>query len=402
MRIMKKITLLLLIIAVSLSSTGCWGKKELGEISIATITGIDIEPNGEIKLTVLTREPIGSAETQALRSATLIRASTGRSIMDARKNLLKTQGKRPIWSHNRAIIIGKDVTKEGLDRFIDFFARNREFRLDTSIIIAEGRADDILQQPSGVQASLADDLQAMIENSKVWSEDYILSLKDFLIQLIDRRLPTVTSTIGVYKSPQQRISTNRESFRTMEVESNAANQLIFMGSTVLENGRYSGELNYEEAKGLLWSTSDVKEGILVFSNTTKKGNTSIEPVKSNPKLVLNTNEEKISFTIEIEASGYLSEITEDIDVGDEEVQKMIEKNAAKAIISEMKAAVNKAQKEHKVDIFGFGNTLYKEYPEIWRKVEDDWDEIFPDIEIMYDVKFKLRRIGLMHNATSIE
>jgi len=402
MRNKKKLSLLLLIMILSLSATGCWGKKELGEISIVSITGIDVDSNGDIRLTVLTREPIGSSEAQALRSSTLIRSTTGRSIMDARKSFFKTQGRRPIWSHNRVIIIGKDVTKEGLDRFIDFFARNREFRLDTSIIIAEGRAEDILQQPAGVQASLADDLVSMIENSRVWSEEYVVTLKDFLIELIDKRQNTVTSLIGVYESPKQKISTNRESFRTMELNPSEGRHITFKGSTILRKGKYVGDFDFEESKGFLWISGQIKEGILVFNTSNTKGHTSIEPVKSTSKLVFNENEEKISFTIETKASGYLSEETSNINIGDEEVQKIIEKNAAEAMISEMKAAVNKSQKEYKVDIFGIGNTLYKEYPEIWREVEDDWDEIYPDIEIKYDVEFKLTRIGLLHNTTTIK
>jgi len=399
---MKKLSLFLIILILTISLTSCWGRRELGEVSFARVTGIDIEENELIRLTVLTREPIGSSEVQATRSAMLIRSATGRTIMDARKNLLKSPGKRVIWSHNEIIVFGKAAAEVGLDRYVDYFARNREFRLDNNIIVAEGRAEELLQQPGGVQSSVADDMMAMMENSKVWSDEYVTNLKDLLIELLDKKANSVTAIIGQYISSRERISTNLESFRTFSKEPSESGKLIFKGSAFLKRGKLKGEFSPAESKGYLWITSEVKEGIIVFGDYQGGACTSIEPVKSRPEIIANIDGDKIAFTIKIEASGFLAEEVRDIRISETHVQKQIEECAAQAMIEEMEAAVKKAQKEYKVDVLDLANTIYRQHPKVWKEIEKYWDEIYPDVEIKYDVKFKLTRIGVTHDTTVIE
>jgi spore germination protein KC len=45
------------------------------------------------------------------------------------------------------------------------------------------------------------------------------------------------------------------------------------------------------------------------------------------------------------------------------------------------------------DVFGFGETIHREYPEDWKTMKEDWDTVFPQIELGIRVNVELRSTG---------
>jgi hypothetical protein len=58
-------------------------------------------------------------------------------------------------------------------------------------------------------------------------------------------------------------------------------------------------------------------------------------------------------------------------------------------------AVNKIQKEFETDIIGIDRYLRQRHPDLWKTVEKDWQEIFPNIDIDVSTNVKIRRVGLV-------
>ena len=56
-------------------------------------------------------------------------------------------------------------------------------------------------------------------------------------------------------------------------------------------------------------------------------------------------------------------------------------------------ALNKAQKELKTDIFGFGETIHRKYPKMWKKMKDNWDDIFPNLPVNITVEVDTKQLG---------
>lgn len=72
---------------------------------------------------------------------------------------------------------------------------------------------------------------------------------------------------------------------------------------------------------------------------------------------------------------------------------MLEKEKEKAIQREVLAAIRRSQ-ELQSDFIGFGDLLYRKYPDTWEKIKSDWRSAWlPGIEVDVKVTSKLERTG---------
>ena len=54
----------------------------------------------------------------------------------------------------------------------------------------------------------------------------------------------------------------------------------------------------------------------------------------------------------------------------------------------------KIKNEYKSDIFGFGNMIYKNYPQTWKKIKNNWnDKYFKNFKIKINIKTKIISTG---------
>ena len=66
----------------------------------------------------------------------------------------------------------------------------------------------------------------------------------------------------------------------------------------------------------------------------------------------------------------------------------------------MKEYINRAidkAKSLKTDIFGYGNMIYKKYPNYFNSI-DNWDEVFPNLKIDINVQFTLAHKGSLEQS----
>jgi spore germination protein KC len=73
--------------------------------------------------------------------------------------------------------------------------------------------------------------------------------------------------------------------------------------------------------------------------------------------------------------------------------KVLEKALEKEIEGRLKVTIDQVQKEMETDIFGFAEAFEQKYPKKWNEVKDDWEEIFPKVEVTFDIKARVLRTG---------
>ena len=79
----------------------------------------------------------------------------------------------------------------------------------------------------------------------------------------------------------------------------------------------------------------------------------------------------------------------------------LEKACSEQIKRGVESAFVKVQKEYKSDIFGFGLVFHRKYPEEWRKINEEWNEIFSEADIQVEVETKAIRTGLTNAPINI-
>ncbi|MNC76887.1 hypothetical protein D3C75_1287070 [compost metagenome] len=64
----------------------------------------------------------------------------------------------------------------------------------------------------------------------------------------------------------------------------------------------------------------------------------------------------------------------------------------------MKNSVNSVRRKFHVDIFGFGQEIYRSNPKFFNKVKDNWDQQFEDLDVKYEANSQIRRVGTLDNS----
>jgi spore germination protein KC len=208
----------------------------------------------------------------------------------------------------------------------------------------------------------------------------------------------VAGHVGSENRNMVTFSTNREKYMQFDKPFGSQKLMLLEGSAVFRGCSFVGFLSDIETRGFLWVADKTKTGTLAVAKYGGKGILSAETIGSKSSIEPEVAEDKISFKVKVEAECRLSESEERIDLNSTNTIKNAERALAESIKREMETAVKKAQKEYKSDIFGFGNTLYKKKPEVWKTIKDQWKELYPEVEVSYEVKVTLKRMGETQNG----
>ncbi|HHY41048.1 MAG TPA: hypothetical protein GX502_07325 [Syntrophaceticus sp.] len=89
-------------------------------------------------------------------------------------------------------------------------------------------------------------------------------------------------------------------------------------------------------------------------------------------------------------------------VSEREPLELLEQEKEKAIKRDVEAALRRS-KELRSDFLGLGDRLYREYPEVWEKVKDDWRDVWlPRVAVDVKVTSELTRTGLILDPLQIK
>ncbi len=73
-----------------------------------------------------------------------------------------------------------------------------------------------------------------------------------------------------------------------------------------------------------------------------------------------------------------------------EILDALEPLMERQIRFEAEAALAKAR-ELGTDIFGFGDVIRRQHREVWAELQEDWENLFPQVPVEIEVKATLRR-----------
>ncbi len=135
---MKRIlTLLFLQIVFIIILTGCWSKREIDELSIATAIGIDKTEDGYIVSAQLINPGEVASEKATNRTAVTTYRTSGETVFEAFRRLTLETPRKVYNGHLRILIFGEEMAKHGIGKILDFFSRDHEMRTDFYIVVAK-------------------------------------------------------------------------------------------------------------------------------------------------------------------------------------------------------------------------------------------------------------------------
>jgi len=172
-------------------------------------------------------------------------------------------------------------------------------------------------------------------------------------------------------------------------------------TAVFKRDKLIGTLDEKESRGLLWVLGKIQKGVISFTAANSSEVVSIEVTRAHSAVNAKINDTgELVINIFVRMEGNLADQTGMVNLSDFEVRRSIEASLAETIKDEIRSALNKAQKELKSDVFGFGGAFFRAYPRLWRDtLEKRWDELYPFISVNIDVKAYVRRSNLTLEAT---
>lgn len=372
---------LLVSLFILLLLPGCWDHRELNELGVVSALGLDLNERGKMQITVQVINPQAYiTKGQEGKTQTRILTSEGETFFDAVRDLMTKSGDRLFYPHNQVIVIGEDLARAGVRPILDFLERDPEIRLFTWVLLTKGKAEEVVRAPSDESLISAMHVMLLVDDYDSASKGIPRNILEFATMVYSEGIEPVLGKIEFY-----------------EEKGNPTYQLI--GGGAFKGDKLIDWLDAGEARGYLWVHNDVKGGIITAY--TKEGaenpaqadgssglgeRISFEIIRTKSRVKPVLEGEKLSFVIDLDVTCNLGERTDNKETITKEDFKELEKILSQAVIGEVQGIVDKAQKELRSDILGFGLTTKRKYPDYWNQHKEQWEEMFPELEVEILVK----------------
>lgn len=387
---MKKVIIIICLLLL----TGCWDRNELSDIGIVTGMAVDKDPDtGDYILTSQYLRPASeSTQSPTPEEPHLVVSTTGPSIAEVMRKANKTIDRKSFFAHNNIIIMSDEVAKDGLLPIIDSFQRGKEVRGHVWFSIAKDiEARKLLQiKKNGISRIPADSLNGLFNNAE--HDAIATNLLTYYKQVLH---PGEAAVVGVL---------TRE-----ETEIKPFEQVKLSGGAVFKEDKLVGYLSESGTRGYNWITGEGPinyRGAMSLPSLLEEGKLAtilLQEVSSNVTANVK-GDNQISFTIDVKQKARMTgqEATLEMKTRKEitDYLNQLQVEAEKEIEKEVREVIDKAQEEFQSDIFGFGDTLNKQYPKVWSKEKDNWSETFAEVAYTVNVKVNITSSGLIQGTVN--
>lgn len=376
-----------------LSMTGCWDRVEIEDVGIVLGIGFDksakeitnqgnARPEGkqeksrQISMTHHFAVPkqFAAKEKATAQKDYINVVSEGSLVFDIINGLSTRLSRKPSYEHLRIILISEEVARSfDLRNIINFLLRNPEARRSIRVLICEGNTRTAFEK-KGIVTNPALKLRGM-------TDGYRTTLRMPSIMKLGEMSENLTKKSNFVI---QWLSTARE-------ETKVSGAAVIRG----KDARMAGWLDEEETVGLNWLKEQKQRTGIIEGTDPKGGGKIVYEVRKIKRTIKPKHKDgRISFDVEIKTEGRLREdwIASD-DAFKEEFIARAERAAEASIKTSMNKALVKMQKKLRLDAAGFGKRVQIEYPQVWRKVKENWDSTFSEAQVKVQVKARIVEFG---------
>lgn len=389
-------TALVLVLTICLMLlTGCWGKREVEELAPLLAAGFDVgEKPGSFLITFqFARTKEGAKGGAEIEDRTFsVEASSVRESIDS---ISKITYRTPFMGSLRVIIIGEEAAKAGgFNDMLDFGQRFAEFRRSTFLVLAKGKAQDILNLKlrSGLLPAMA--IRSSMEGGRKLSKFPVVRSGHYLTILGTLSTAPILPVLKGLKAG--------EGLEYKAEEKGEAEEIRIEGAGVLRGDRLMDFLTDEETKGYMWLENDVIHRLIntvdLEDDSPKFGG---QVLKSTTKYKVNADDEKTELQYQIKASIAIDEILglKKQLSGEEwvELVKKAEKSFAKVIQKECESSIKK-QRELGLDFLGIGRHIEQRNSAYWKTIKDHWEDEIKDFPVTLDIQVTIHHSGMSSSS----
>lgn len=386
---MLKKGLMVLVLVSMLLLTGCWDRLELNDRAIILGWGMDLLEDGTYMGTANIVLPLAAKQDNGSGSGGnpgyLTESAVGKDILDAGQNIQKKLSRVNFSGHRRNIFIGQKLAEKGLDHLLDEYGRSPTVRPRSNIFIVKGGT---AQQAMALFYKLETNPSIAVQKiQEKIGAPISRSLLDFFI-MINKDNGGIIPTIRIINPvvpPEKRTKDDSPPQATLEID----------GAAIIDkNLNVRGYLETEEFWLRLWIADRLKQTTITKAIGGKNNTVSIAMASLHGKITPVFHGDDVSFNVKLTGSGEINENNTPLDVSKQPVIKKIENQMDEMLEDDIRKILKKVQKGFGCDVFGFQDSICLYHPYKWKKMRDNWDQIYKQAEINVKVDIKITGTGL--------
>jgi spore germination protein KC len=366
--------------------SGCWDSRELDMLFITTGVALDkADDPAQMDITFqISKTQSGSSDPKQAGSqgeSMILLGTTKNTMLEAMMEFNRSSSRTLMLQHNQVLVMGSALAEQGIERWIDVSLRERSTRMEVLVIVADGRAEDVISAKLEQEDLSGMFLSRMIQSLSVISPFYKVRMLDFVSRLLDKTTAPVAPFVTV-------------------VEKDDKQEILMIGMAVFKEDKMIGRLDNDETTGYVWTMGAVEQCEVVAD--TDLGRAIYQIIKMDCKKNLELRMDGgIKASLSVDATLNVGELQ-----GFEKLAKddlmpyLIE--LAQLEIQQSITDTFETVRTLNADIYGFGILVYGKYPNEWRSMKTRWDEIFHDIQLDVQVKVRIPATGQIVNPLGIE
>ncbi len=380
---MKKVFILLSIFLLIPLCTACWDYREVDKMTIVEGIAVDRAANGELLLTFEAVDLQGGKSETPIKSVLI--ESQGETFMSAIRNTISKDFPKLYFGHTTVVILSREIAEEGVIKIIDFLLRDAEPRLNVNLYVSEEKtASEILNYKPSMSEILSEELTNILDEQKNLAKALMVPAYKFVNAVTDEGVSAVLPSLCI---------TDNVDGKTIKL----------CGTAIFKEDKLQGFISDEETYALSFILDEVKGGVIVanIEPETDKKKVSLEIMESSTKIKPQYSNNKLSVEVNINTETFLNENMSSTDLNNEQKRKELKKNAEEQLKDRIERLIEKMQTGYGADIFGFGNSVYKNIPRIWKDKGEEWDKIFRDLDVTVKTNIEIKHLGLLSESIKI-
>ncbi|SEI04299.1 spore germination protein KC [Halobacillus karajensis] len=405
----------MILLVALLTLTGCWSSDEINNLSTITLIGIDENDTGEVEVTAVIVKPhtlfAETAVDGSEQSKFLIETTTGESIFDAVSDLSSTTSERIYFGHVNAIVFGERAARKRMVSSLDFFKRETDFRPNTNVLVARGKASQLVQATPHLNVTLGMELEDLVLSNKYSETDMVEDVTQFMKDLSSDTKDPTTGIISSAKRQGVDIhltgAKNHSDTKKKEEEPSTNTQensqlqipeaISLKETAVFKDGKLKGILDERETRGALLVKGKLKNEVVVLScGSSPEETISLNITNSASKLTPQFSAGAPHMAIGIQVEAEIGQLAcPDFNVDPGQIDRL-NQQLESLVKQEVTRVLNKAKNQWQTDIFGFGQEFYRKYPKEWKQMAPVWrNGMLKNMKVDLSVSANISRHGLL-------
>ncbi|SCZ00066.1 Ger(x)C family spore germination protein [Alkaliphilus peptidifermentans] len=387
---MRKKILLLSLLIFSISLTACWDSVEIDDRTFILAIGVDVyhpeEDDGNIDeerqyypehhrpaiLATFVAPKALAGGGGEIEVENVSMSSVAHSAFLARNQMVARSDDQLFLGHLKTLLIGEELAQNPmlLREVLDRIEKDALISRRISLAVVDGMAKEALEVQPKLEPMTGQFINDLFKDQARTNRAPIADVGEILISL--HRNSNALIPRLVYSEDEIKVG----------------------GGAVIKNYKMVGWIGEMESIAYMIITDNLTQlglnhhmdyYIIPYSITDLS--TSME---------LQENNENIKIIISVTGEGDIEGLyfNPEDDVLDPSFVEKVQEGIGQDIKELLVETIDVFQNEYQVDVLGFDEYLKKYKPGLWREVREDWDDIFPLVEVEVEVDIFIRRVGL--------